>query len=180
MRRCPGRDPGVRFYARYPLVTDGDERIGSLCILELAPRQSTAMQQRALQLSRVNERETSAGIGDTAIARLLDKLSAQRDEASLVTITAVRQSKRGESLREYKKGRHRLWDHQRAPVRRVRLFFRKMAVKTFLQMDSRSWRKCSERYCIPATVSSSLRNFVARNRKTSASVMDAHKNSASS
>ena len=41
-------EPGLRFYAGCPLIADGDERIGSLCIREPAPRQLTAVQQRAL------------------------------------------------------------------------------------------------------------------------------------
>ena len=42
------REPRLRFYAGYPLITDRDERIGSLCIRERAPRQLTPVQQRAL------------------------------------------------------------------------------------------------------------------------------------
>jgi diguanylate cyclase (GGDEF)-like protein/PAS domain S-box-containing protein len=42
------REPSLRFYAGYPLITDRDERIGSLCIREPAPRQLTPVQQRAL------------------------------------------------------------------------------------------------------------------------------------
>jgi diguanylate cyclase (GGDEF)-like protein/PAS domain S-box-containing protein len=42
------REPGPRFYAGYPLITDHDERIGSLCIRESAPRQLTPLQERAL------------------------------------------------------------------------------------------------------------------------------------
>jgi diguanylate cyclase (GGDEF)-like protein/PAS domain S-box-containing protein len=42
------REPRLRFYAGYPLITDRDERIGSLCIRETSPRQLTPVQQRAL------------------------------------------------------------------------------------------------------------------------------------
>jgi diguanylate cyclase (GGDEF)-like protein/PAS domain S-box-containing protein len=42
------REPCLRFYAGYPLITDHDERIGSLCIRESAPRHLTPVQQRAL------------------------------------------------------------------------------------------------------------------------------------
>jgi diguanylate cyclase (GGDEF)-like protein/PAS domain S-box-containing protein len=42
------REPYLRFYAGYPLITDHDERIGSLCIREPAPRHLTPVQQRVL------------------------------------------------------------------------------------------------------------------------------------
>jgi diguanylate cyclase (GGDEF)-like protein/PAS domain S-box-containing protein len=42
------REPCLRFYAGYPLITDRDERLGSLCLQECAPRQLTPVQQRVL------------------------------------------------------------------------------------------------------------------------------------
>jgi GAF domain-containing protein len=42
------REPCMRFYAGYPLITDRDERLGSLCLREPAPRQLTPVQQRGL------------------------------------------------------------------------------------------------------------------------------------
>lgn len=44
------REPYLRFYAGYPLITDHDERIGSLCIQEPAPRELTPVQQRGLSM----------------------------------------------------------------------------------------------------------------------------------
>jgi diguanylate cyclase (GGDEF)-like protein/PAS domain S-box-containing protein len=44
------REPGYRFYAGYPLIANGDEKIGSLCIRGTAPRQLTPAEGRALRV----------------------------------------------------------------------------------------------------------------------------------
>jgi diguanylate cyclase (GGDEF)-like protein/PAS domain S-box-containing protein len=41
-------NPGLRFYAGYPLLSGDSSALGSLCIYDFAPRQLTAMQQEAL------------------------------------------------------------------------------------------------------------------------------------
>jgi len=42
-------EPSLRFYAGYPLMTGGNEKLGSLCIFDSVPRQLTAVQQETLR-----------------------------------------------------------------------------------------------------------------------------------
>jgi len=51
-------DPHVRFYAGQPLQAPGGERVGSLCIMDTAPRRLSAKQQELLtEMGRWVERE---------------------------------------------------------------------------------------------------------------------------
>lgn len=63
--------PGVRFYAAAPLVTPSGERLGNLCVLDVAPRDLTEPQRRAL----------------TTFARVVvDELELQRRTAALTAM----------------------------------------------------------------------------------------------
>ena len=43
-------ETGIRFYAGSPLITDGGDALGALCVLDREPRELSAEQQYALQL----------------------------------------------------------------------------------------------------------------------------------
>ena len=42
-------DPNIRFYAGAPLVTNGGEAIGTLCIIDTKPREISASDMETLQ-----------------------------------------------------------------------------------------------------------------------------------
>ena len=48
--RCVTREPGVRFYAGAPLWTPEREILGTLCVMDSAPRELTVDQEQALQV----------------------------------------------------------------------------------------------------------------------------------
>ena len=43
-------DPGVRFYAGYPLSTKEGDRLGALCAIDMVPRQLTPLQEKTLRV----------------------------------------------------------------------------------------------------------------------------------
>jgi PAS domain S-box-containing protein len=73
-------DPGIRFYAGVPIVMPGGERIGTVCVIDRAPRRLEAQQRTLL--------EGLAAIAATTLAQrrdLLDtarRLAAERNASS--------------------------------------------------------------------------------------------------
>lgn len=70
------REPGLRFYAGYPLMTEGGERIGSLCIRGTAPRQLTPLQQ---QVMAVAARQVAAHMEAMTIRNAMEARLRERD-----------------------------------------------------------------------------------------------------
>ena len=73
-------DPRIRFYAGAPLINPEGQRLGTLCVIDRAPRQLSAQQKKALQaLSRqvVSQMELRRSAKDLESAR-----QAQEDNAA--------------------------------------------------------------------------------------------------
>lgn len=82
------REPYLRFYAGYPLITSNGEKIGSLCICGLVPRQLTPIQQKILH---VMARQIVAHIEVTSQLIALEAVIQEED-------SAVRDIKASDSL----------------------------------------------------------------------------------
>jgi GAF domain-containing protein len=75
-------EPGIRFYAGFPLVNPDGYALGALCVVDRQPRQLTAKQQEAM---RILSRQVMALLEMRRIsAQLADALSRVRSLESLL------------------------------------------------------------------------------------------------
>ena len=77
-------DPNIRFYAGYPLTLDGENRLGSLCIIDTVPRVLDEVERTALgQFGRIVESLIQAHAYSLDLATLNEKI--RRDSRELET-----------------------------------------------------------------------------------------------
>jgi diguanylate cyclase (GGDEF)-like protein len=79
--RLVTREPGIRFYAGYPLSLDGHNRLGSLCVIDRKPRSfSVADRQRLQRLGHVVEGLIRAFQAKSAAQSAHNRLEIQRGQ----------------------------------------------------------------------------------------------------
>ncbi|HKQ06290.1 MAG TPA: EAL domain-containing protein [Blastocatellia bacterium] len=89
-------NPGIRFYAGFPILTDKDQAIGALAIFDRKPRHLSASQAAALRsLAAAIIAKCQLALKDSEMARLtkerkkaLDELTASQERYALVTRSA--------------------------------------------------------------------------------------------
>jgi diguanylate cyclase (GGDEF)-like protein/PAS domain S-box-containing protein len=89
-------NPGIRFYAGFPILTDKDQAIGALAVFDRKPRHLSASQAAALRtLAAAIIAKCQLGLKDAEVARLkkerkkaLDELTASEERYALVTRSA--------------------------------------------------------------------------------------------
>ena len=82
-------DPNIRFYAGAPLITDNGNALGSLCVIDRAPRELRPEQKEALQtLARQAMRLLKMRNNSAALARANREIAAREESYRIVSESA--------------------------------------------------------------------------------------------